>query len=261
MRKLYTHIILSSLPCLILCFVFIRSSSTASDDTDSLYGPTQEEKYLRGRFEPEKHPFFAKLSDFGIPCDRPQYLRKEAASALKKMYEALKKDIPDVKFWVQSSTRNWNSQKAIWERRWKEFSKKSKNEKKIAQSILRSSSMPGTSRHHWGTDFDINVLKNNYYAKGDGAKLYNWLKQHAAEFGFCQPYTAGRTSGYMEERWHWSYIPMASKFHKRWNALFGENAMALVHDGGFIGHKGIIDAAPIYVNAIDDTCAQNDVTE
>ncbi len=255
------HIILSVLPFLIFCFIFIRSSSTASDDTDSLYGPVQEESYLRGRFDPEKHPFFVKLSDYGIPCIGAQYLREEAASALKKMYDSLKKDLPSVKFWVQSSTRNWNSQKAIWERRWKEFSKITPDEKKIAQSILRSSSMPGTSRHHWGTDFDINVLKNNYYAKGDGQKLYTWLKKHAAKFGFCQPYTAGRKAGYMEERWHWSYIPLASQFKKRWNAIFVENTAALVHDGGFIGHEGIIAAAPIYVNAIDESCEQSDVTE
>ena len=74
-----------------------------------------------------------------------------------------------------------------------------------AMIILRYSSMPGTSRHHWGTDFDINMLNNEYYDKGDGKIIYKWLESNAAKFGFGQPYNAGRENGYKEEKWHWSY--------------------------------------------------------
>ena len=231
-----------------------------SDDASNIFGPVKEEDYLRGRFNPEKHPLFVKLGDHGIPCDRPHYLRKEAAAALKKMYIAMKKDLPGVKFWVQSSTRNWNSQKAIWERRWKGIATKNKKatDADIAAAILRSSSMPGTSRHHWGTDFDINVLKNDYYEKGDGAKLYQWLKKHAGDYGFCKPYSAGRTAGYMEERWHWSYLPLASDFQKRWNDLFGETPEDIISDGRFQGAEGAIADAPEYVNSIDESCLGED---
>jgi LAS superfamily LD-carboxypeptidase LdcB len=71
--------------------------------------------------------------------------------------------------------------------------------------------MPGTSRHHWGTDIDLNSLENSYFEVGEGLKVYQWLLQHAHEFGFCQPYTSkatGRT-GYEEEKWHWSYTPLS----------------------------------------------------
>jgi hypothetical protein len=31
--------------------------------------------------------------------------------------------------------------------------------------------------------------------------------------GFTQPYTAGRSGGYQEEKWHWSYWPVAEALH------------------------------------------------
>jgi len=74
--------------------------------------------------------------------------------------------------------------------------------------------MPSTSRHHWGTDMDLNSLDNSFFESGQGLKIYQWLVTHAAEYGFCQPYTSkveGRT-GYEEEKWHWSYLPLSGFF-------------------------------------------------
>jgi len=231
----------------------------AGDDAASPdYGPVTERDYVRGRFDPVKHPLFVKLGNLGIPCDRPHYLRKEAAESLKKMYLALKKDLPGVKFWVQSSTRNWNSQKAIWEGRWAELAsgKRKMTDQEIADAILRSSSVPGTSRHHWGTDFDINILKNAYYEQGNGAKVYAWLKSRAHEFGFCQPFSVGRKAGYMEERWHWSYMPLSRDFQRRWNAHFGEDPGLLVKDGDFRGSRYSVKFAPVNVNSINQSCLE-----
>jgi zinc D-Ala-D-Ala carboxypeptidase len=75
--------------------------------------------------------------------------------------------------------------------------------------------MPGTSRHHWGADVDFNSLNNRYFESGAGLKIYNWLVEYASEFGFCQPYTKigqGRSGGYEEEKWHWSYLPVSSVY-------------------------------------------------
>jgi LAS superfamily LD-carboxypeptidase LdcB len=74
--------------------------------------------------------------------------------------------------------------------------------------------MPGTSRHHWGTDIDLNSLESSYFKSGEGLKVYQWLAGHGFEYGFCQPYTsksAGRT-GYEEEKWHWSYLSLSREF-------------------------------------------------
>ncbi len=120
--------------------------------------------------------------------------------------------------------------------------------------ILLYSSMPGTSRHHWGTDFDINELKNSYYDKGDGKIVYTWLKQHAHKYGFCQPYTKGRKKGYEEEKWHWSYIPVARILQKDWNRFYRDNSDSFIKDLSFAGSDTSAHLAPIYVNSINRDC-------
>ena len=80
--------------------------------------------------------------------------------------------------------------------------------------------MPTTSRHHWGTDIDLNSLSNSYFEQGKGKKEYEWLIENANKYGFYQVYTSkenGRT-GYNLEKWHWSYLPLASEYLKFYNA-------------------------------------------
>ncbi|MEM1220551.1 MAG: D-alanyl-D-alanine carboxypeptidase family protein, partial [Bacteroidota bacterium] len=89
--------------------------------------------------------------------------------------------------------------------------------KERALKILEFSSMPGTSRHHWGTDIDFNSFENSYFAQGKGLKEYQWLDQNAARFGFCQTYSEkgeSRPTGYNLEKWHWSYLPVAQALTK-----------------------------------------------
>ena len=77
------------------------------------------------------------------------------------------------------------------------------------------SSMPMTSRHHWGTDIDLNSLNNSWFEEGEGKKVYDWLQAHAHDFGFYQPYTnksLNNRTGYEEEKWHWSYMPLAGPY-------------------------------------------------
>lgn len=81
------------------------------------------------------------------------------------------------------------------------------------QEILNASSAPGISRHHWGTEFDLFSL--NPYRFKKKAELYDeysWMKRSGMKYGFFQPYTGREKFGeyaYMEERWHWSYYPIA----------------------------------------------------
>ncbi len=69
--------------------------------------------------------------------------------------------------------------------------------------------MPGTSRHHWGTDIDMTNMNLSFYKSAAGKKMFNWLTKNAAKFGFYQPFNAGRSTGYQEEKWHWSYVPLS----------------------------------------------------
>ena len=228
----------------------------------SIYGEVPPAKFLTGKFDPASNKQFISLNVLKLPVDnKKHFLHKEAASALKKMYSDFIKDNPGKPFKIVSSARNYDTQKRIWENKWngrrkvdgKRLNETIKDPQKRGLEILKYSSMPGTSRHHWGTDFDLNVLNNNYFSKGDGLFLYNWLKQNAHKYGFCQPYTSGRKSGYYEEKWHWSYMPLASKFLKDWNRYFGdiEKFRGVVF---FDGAQSIYIYSNIYVNSINREC-------
>lgn len=175
-------------------------------------------EYLMGKFDPAEHPDFVKV-DKQYADEEGYFLRKETYESFRKMWEAAKAD--GIALTIVSATRNFYRQKQIWEAKWTGARKiengtnaalKYKDPKTRALKILEYSSMPGTSRHHWGTDIDLNDLDNFTFEQGPGKKVYDWLQKHAAEYGFCQPYTAkgkDRPNGYNEEKWHWSYIPLA----------------------------------------------------
>lgn len=179
---------------------------------------------LLGRFDPAKSPDFSKISStYGSGSGLGAYLHTECLEAFKKMHAAAKAD--GVSLRIISATRNFYRQKQIWEAKWKgqrkvggkDLSKTLPDPAKRATKILLYSSMPGTSRHHWGTDMDLNDLENSYFESGKGLKVYNWLVENAASYGFGQPYSPKgpeRPYGYEEEKWHWSYLPLAKKYLK-----------------------------------------------
>ncbi len=143
------------------------------------------------------------------------YLKKETYRAFLKMFEAAK--IDGISLQILSGTRNFKEQKAIWERKWLKYKKYQPKER--SKKILEYSSMPSTSRHHWGTDLDLNSLNNSYFNSGKGKQEYDWLVANANSYGFYQVYTPkdrGRT-GYNLEKWHWSYLPLASKYLEFYN--------------------------------------------
>lgn len=171
---------------------------------------------LIGKIDPSKHLSFVKVSaPYGDRSDL--YLRKEAAEAFQKMHTAALKD--GIKLKIISATRNFNYQKGIWEGKWKKSKYKNWKDLDKIKNILEYSSMPTSSRHHWGTDVDLNSLEPSYFNSGEGKKIFDWLTKNAKSFGFDQPYTdksLGRT-GYNEEKWHWSYSPLSIKYLKSYN--------------------------------------------
>ncbi|HKQ76798.1 MAG TPA: D-alanyl-D-alanine carboxypeptidase family protein, partial [Blastocatellia bacterium] len=90
--------------------------------------------------------------------------------------------------------------------------------------ILKFSSLPGTSRHHWGTEVDLNSITVAEWEPASGSKpagkffaLGQWLQANAATVGLLQVYTPGRTGGYNEEAWHYSYAPISFGLRERYN--------------------------------------------
>ena len=167
--------------------------------------------YVTGKFDQTHHPDFTAVTTpyTNLPA---QFLRKDVYKAFKKMYDAAAKE--KISLNIISSTRNFDYQKGIWERKWIKFADTVAATVR-AKKILEYSAMPGISRHHWGTDVDLINLTNEYFDSTEGKRAYVWLQKNAATYGFCQPYTAGRAQGYNEERWHWSYMRV-SKLLTAW---------------------------------------------
>ncbi|WP_084592403.1 M15 family metallopeptidase [Pseudohaliea rubra] len=90
-------------------------------------------------------------------------------------------------------------------------------------AVLRFSALPGTSRHHWGTDLDIYdasalpagqkpaLTPAEVAPGGVFDPLHSWLDERMAaggSHGFYRPYAVDR-GGVAPERWHLSYAPLA----------------------------------------------------
>lgn len=171
--------------------------------------------HLIGKFNYRNDSGF-ELVESGLST-KTTYLRKEVYHKFKEMHAAAKKD--GISLQIVSGTRNFEEQKGIWERKWELNFKALNDSVKTAKKILLFSSMPCTSRHHWGTDMDLNSLNNKYFESGQGLKEYKWLQENGSKFGFCQVYddkAVTKRKGYELEKWHWSYMPVSSMFLKQY---------------------------------------------
>jgi hypothetical protein len=82
---------------------------------------------------------------------------------------------------------------------------------------MQDSAAPGTSRHHLGVDFDLFAVgkagePGPFAGNGPLGPAWSFMDSFAHHFGFVQPYrerTPDNGSGYLEERWHWSYWPVS----------------------------------------------------
>lgn len=224
---------------------------------------------LAGRFSPEKSPVF-KAVPARYVMGNTQYLETETLAAFLKLAAAAEKQGYAIR--IVSGTRTFTTQKSIWEQKFtgarkvsgKNLATAIKDETQRSLEILRFSSMPGTSRHHWGTDMDLHETKlsgpplyNETFQNGRGREFFTWLERNAPQFGFCQPYNgdpADRNGdqyahGYQEERWHWSYKPIAAVYLARYR----ENASALA-PAGFAGSKAAGHLYLDYVQNINPKC-------
>ncbi len=202
---------------------------------------------LMGKFDPSTHSGFVRVEPTHASREG-MWLRKETMDAFIRMKQSA--DSAGIRLTILSATRNFNHQKSIWEKKWNLPRYRGWKEADRAKDILRYSSMPGTSRHHWGTDIDINSLEPAYFQSGAGKKVYDWLAQNAVRFGFCQTYTSsesGRT-GYSEEAWHWSYFPLSGPFLESYNRIIRYEDLTGFSGSASAAEIGIIEN---YVNGIE----------
>jgi LAS superfamily LD-carboxypeptidase LdcB len=212
-----------------------------------------EKDFLLGKISYENDRRFVKISDaYSGKVGTAMYLLEPTYQAFVNMSDAAKKDGVSLK--IVSAGRNFQMQKGIWERKWNARRANFKSDEETASDILKFSSMPGTSRHHWGTDLDINSVDPAYFQSGKGKRELEWLELNAGRFGFCKTYNDkalnGRT-GYSEEDWHWSFLPLSIGIMKQYT-----DAIELSDITGFLGSNTAmkLNVIDVYVKGIASDC-------
>jgi len=154
------------------------------------------------------------------------FLQAHVASAFLAMQKAALN--VDIDLQICSSFRSFDRQLSIWNRKWQgelpvlnrcsvELEPRNLQDEELIHAIMLWSALPGASRHHWGTDFDVydkrtvthrcnhfRLVPEEYEGNGPCADLNKWLDEHASEFGFYRPY-ATYNGGVAAEPWHFSY--------------------------------------------------------
>lgn len=186
---------------------------------------TQEEQILVGQTD-------VHVTSFGNKLTR---VHKSAVARLQKLKEDAKKAGFDLQ--VISGYRDFGTQLAIWNAKATgqrvlldanakplEFSKLSAKE--IVYAILRWSALPGASRHHWGTDFDVidgakipkdyrvRLVPEEFGSGGIFSGLHEWLDSNMEKYDFFRPYEED-LGGVSPERWHLSYEPVSEMYLRR----------------------------------------------
>jgi LAS superfamily LD-carboxypeptidase LdcB len=143
-------------------------------------------------------------------------LLPEADNAFQEMSVAAQKQGITIK--VVSSYRSFERQKSIWNRKFLHFKSLGLEDQQAIKKIIEYSTLPGTSRHHWGTDIDIIdagppeegdvLLPNKFHDNGPYNSLREWMEAHGQDYGFHLPYNKNEErSGFKYEPWHYSFAP------------------------------------------------------
>lgn len=132
---------------------------------------------------------------------------------------------------IVSSFRDFSRQSGIWNRKFRGeqavFDRAGRaldvaamGAAERVRAILIWSALPGASRHHWGTDFDVydraavpadfrpELTVAEYTGSGPFARLNEWLGANLGNYGFFRPYRTDR-GGVSPEPWHLSYAPVS----------------------------------------------------
>jgi len=155
-------------------------------------------------------------------------LLPEVAEAFERMRVDAKKAGFDI--CVISSYRNFAYQNGIWERKFKANKAKGLSDQKNIEKIIEYSTIPGTSRHHWGTDLDIidmskgiplDPLHEKHFNEGGQMRKFKlWLDENANKYGFYLVYTnSANRKGFKYEPWHFSYKPISDKMLAEYKKL------------------------------------------
>jgi hypothetical protein len=148
-------------------------------------------------------------------------MQGEVYKAYEQMRKAAAKAGIDIK--AVSAHRSYHRQREIWNAKYSTLISQGLSAKDAIQEIITYSTLPGTSRHHWGTDIDIIdnanpqsgdvLLTEKFYGDGPSCALRSWMNQNAADHGFLEVYTDHpNRKGFVHEPWHYTYHSLSKAY-------------------------------------------------
>lgn len=146
-----------------------------------------------------------------------------------------------IDFYVTSSFRSFEDQLRIWNEKCEgkrpiynregvELDVEKLSSHEIVKSIINWSALPGTSRHHWGTELDvvdgnswpqgyhIQLIPSEFEKDGPFYEFGQWLNKQIEEqksYSYYRPYLED-LGGVAPEAWHISYAKISAKYHKQY---------------------------------------------
>ena len=170
-------------------------------------------------------------------------LRKEAHDAFIEMKRAAYTGGIDLK--IVSSYRSFDRQQVIFENKFIKYTDAGMAPLDAISKIIEYSTIPGTSRHHWGTDIDVidgyqkvsgDVLVPSKYGEGQPfADFKRWMDENSEKFGFYLVYTDDKKRrGFKYEPWHYSYAPISIPMLETFRS---KNLLQIYKDEDFLGSE------------------------
>ena len=206
-----------------------------------------------------------KSSAHLVPFQESKFLvHHEMNQALENLFKAGQDAGFDLR--LASSFRSYEAQKTIWNEKIQGIRPildsnsipidiTTKTPTEIVFSIMRWTALPGGSRHHWGSDFDLfderakpndyklQLIPSEYLNGGMFEQSTLWLNENMEKFGFFRPYDQDR-GGIASEPWHLSYRPLSQVLMKKYTL---EQFLLHLDQSDFMFIKNVIlNAEEIY---------------
>lgn len=169
-----------------------------------------------------------------------RYFHKDSYEDFKKFKKYAQENGFD--FYVTSSFRSFDDQLRIWnekceglrpiyDRTGQELVVAQLSPPEIVNSIINWSALPGTSRHHWGTELDVvdgnswpkdyhvQLIPEEFEENGPFYEFGKWLNKSISDnksYSYYRPYLDD-LGGVAPEAWHISYSNVASEYHQQYS--------------------------------------------
>ena len=194
------------------------------------------------------------------------FLHNEIAKAFFTMQKAA--SVAGIDMQICSSFRNFEKQLSIWNRKWlgqlplntldnKLLVANDLSDQEKIHAIMLWSALPGASRHHWGTDFDVydkscverhhhdfQLVPSEYENNGPCAALSKWISKNVNRYGFYLPYSQ-YVGGVAIEPWHISNIELASHIQSSFQL---DDLYAQLEQADILGKSTILKLLPALVS-------------